>query len=67
MSRKYLGDTFDIHGGGMDLIPTHHTNEIAQNVGCCSTAPVKYWVAHKYAYSERTENVEVAWKFISAD
>jgi len=33
MSRKYLGDTFDIHGGGMDLIPTHHTNEIAQNVG----------------------------------
>lgn len=44
MSRKYLGDTFDIHGGGMDLIPTHHTNEIAQNVGCCNTAPVKYWV-----------------------
>ena len=44
MSRKYLGDTFDIHGGGMDLIPTHHTNEIAQNVGCCSTSPVKYWV-----------------------
>lgn len=28
----------------MDLIPTHHTNEIAQNVGCCSTPPVKYWV-----------------------
>ena len=44
MSRKYLGDTFDIHGGGMDLIPTHHTNEIAQNVGCCSAAPVKYWM-----------------------
>jgi cysteinyl-tRNA synthetase len=44
MSRKYLGDQFDIHGGGMDLIPTHHTNEIAQNVGCCSTTPVKYWV-----------------------
>lgn len=44
MSRKYLGDTFDIHGGGMDLIPTHHTNEIAQNVGCCSITPVKYWV-----------------------
>lgn len=35
MSKKYLGETFDIHGGGMDLIPTHHTNEIAQSVGCC--------------------------------
>jgi cysteinyl-tRNA synthetase len=44
MSRKYLGDRFDIHGGGMDLIPTHHTNEIAQNVGCCNTAPVNYWI-----------------------
>lgn len=44
MSRKYLGETFDIHGGGMDLIPTHHTNEIAQSVGCCGAAPVRYWV-----------------------
>ncbi len=44
MSQKYLGETFDIHGGGMDLIPTHHTNEVAQSVGCCGNAPVKYWV-----------------------
>lgn len=44
MSKKYLGETFDIHGGGMDLIPTHHTNEIAQSVGCCGNAPVKYWI-----------------------
>ena len=44
MSQKYLGETFDIHGGGMDLIPTHHTNEIAQSVGCCGAAPVRYWV-----------------------
>lgn len=44
MSRKYLGDQFDIHGGGMDLIPTHHTNEIAQNMGCCGTEPVRYWL-----------------------
>jgi cysteinyl-tRNA synthetase len=44
MSRKYLGETFDIHGGGMDLIPTHHTNEIAQSVGCCEAEPVRYWV-----------------------
>ncbi len=44
MSQKYLGNTFDIHGGGMDLIPTHHTNEIAQSVGCCGQVPVNYWV-----------------------
>ncbi len=45
MSRKYLGEAFDIHGGGMDLIPTHHTNEIAQNVACNGNhAPVRYWM-----------------------
>jgi cysteinyl-tRNA synthetase len=44
MSRKYLGDKFDIHGGGLDLVPTHHTNEIAQNVGCCGVEPVHYWL-----------------------
>lgn len=44
MSNKYLGERFDIHGGGIDLIPTHHTNEIAQNVACCGSNPANYWV-----------------------
>ncbi|HEY9000972.1 MAG TPA: cysteine--tRNA ligase [Mucilaginibacter sp.] len=44
MSNKYLGHHFDIHGGGIDLMPTHHTNEIAQNVAACNTMPVNYWV-----------------------
>lgn len=44
MSEKYLGKTFDIHCGGMDLIPTHHTNEIAQCVACNHVDPVKYWL-----------------------
>lgn len=44
MSNKYLGDHFDIHGGGIDLMPTHHTNEIAQNVACCGKNPASYWV-----------------------
>lgn len=44
MSTKYLGTTFDIHGGGMDLQATHHTNEIAQSKACNKTEPVKYWV-----------------------
>ncbi len=44
MSAKYLGTTFDIHGGGMDLIATHHTNEIAQSQACNHCEPVKYWM-----------------------
>ena len=44
MSAKYLGATFDIHGGGMDLQATHHTNEIAQSQACNHVAPVKYWM-----------------------
>lgn len=44
MSSKYLGDYFDIHGGGMDLAATHHTNEIAQSQACNHTQPAKYWM-----------------------
>jgi cysteinyl-tRNA synthetase len=44
MSTKYLGETFDIHGGGMDLQATHHTNEIAQSQACSHVDPVKYWM-----------------------
>lgn len=44
MSHKYLGDQFDIHGGGMDLVPTHHTNEIAQNMACHGKNPANFWV-----------------------
>lgn len=45
MSAKYLGEQFDIHGGGMDLIPTHHTNEIAQNTACNGhPRSVNYWM-----------------------
>ncbi|MES2620885.1 MAG: cysteine--tRNA ligase [Bacteroidota bacterium] len=44
MSAKYLGEEFDIHGGGLDLIPTHHTNEIAQHVACLHKSPAKIWM-----------------------
>ena len=44
MSTKYLGERFDIHGGGMDLQFPHHENEVAQNIGCCGTAPANYWI-----------------------
>jgi len=44
MSTKYLGDTFDFHGGGSDLIFPHHENEIAQSEGCTGRHFVNYWV-----------------------
>lgn len=44
MSTKYLGKTFDIHGGGNDLKFPHHENEIAQNFGSCNCQPANYWL-----------------------
>ncbi len=44
MSTKYLGQQFDIHGGGNDLKFPHHENEIAQNVGSCGCQPARYWL-----------------------
>ena len=45
MSMKYLGESFDFHGGGSDLIFPHHENEIAQSEGCTGKHPfVKYWL-----------------------
>ncbi|MEN8186596.1 MAG: cysteine--tRNA ligase, partial [Bacteroidota bacterium] len=44
MSTKYLGEKFDIHGGGMDLKFPHHECEIAQSQACNHTAPVNYWM-----------------------
>jgi cysteinyl-tRNA synthetase len=44
MSTKYLGNHFDIHGGGMDLKFPHHEDEIAQNCGALGCNPAKYWM-----------------------
>ncbi|HMC98925.1 MAG TPA: cysteine--tRNA ligase [Ferruginibacter sp.] len=44
MSEKYLGKHFDIHGGGMDLAATHHTNEIAQSEACYHVSPATIWM-----------------------
>jgi cysteinyl-tRNA synthetase len=48
MSTKYLGEKFDIHTGGIDLIPTHHENEIAQSKGACGKIPAHYWMHGEY-------------------
>ncbi len=44
MSRKYLGERFDIHGGGLDLLFPHHESEIAQSVCAFGCEPAKYWL-----------------------
>ena len=48
MGRKYLGEQFDIHTGGIDLIPTHHENEIAQSKGATGKIPARYWMHGEY-------------------
>lgn len=49
MAMKYLGEQFEIHTGGIDHIPVHHTNEIAQAEGATGKSPfVKYWVHHNF-------------------
>ncbi|MDY4011700.1 MAG: cysteine--tRNA ligase [Fusobacterium gastrosuis] len=48
MSKKYLGDSFDIHGGGQDLIFPHHENEIAQSKCGCGGTHARYWMHNGY-------------------
>jgi len=48
MSMKYLGEQFDIHAGGVDHIPVHHTNEIAQTEGATGRKWVNYWLHNEY-------------------
>ena len=48
MSMKYLGETFDLHGGGMDLQFPHHENEIAQSEGATGKQFAKYWIHSEF-------------------
>ena len=52
MSGKYLGESFDIHTGGIDLIFPHHTNEIAQSEGAFGKNFVNYWLHNEYMMVE---------------
>jgi len=48
MSMEYLGDSFDIHTGGIDHIPVHHENEIAQSEAATEKCFAKYWIHHNW-------------------
>jgi len=52
MSMKYLGDSFDIHCGGIDHVSVHHTNEIAQSEAATGKEWVKYWVHGEFLIDE---------------
>lgn len=58
MSMKYLGDQFDIHTGGIDHIPVHHTNEIAQSEAATGKKPfVKYWLHSEFLLAKSGEKM----------
>ena len=66
MSIKYLGETFDIHAGGIDHIPVHHTNEIAQSEAATGKHPwVSYWVHNEFLVLDKGKMSKSAGGFIT--
>jgi len=66
MSIKYLGETFDIHAGGIDHIPVHHTNEIAQSEAATGKHPwVKYWVHNEFLVIDKGKMSKSAGGFLT--
>ncbi|HUB26121.1 MAG TPA: cysteine--tRNA ligase [Tepidisphaeraceae bacterium] len=61
MSMKYLGNTFDIHGGGLDLLFPHHENELAQSESFTGQTFVKYWL-HNGLTKVRTKSAGGQWQ-----
>jgi len=68
MSMKYLGEQFDIHCGGIDHIPVHHTNEIAQSEGASGKSPwVRYWLHGEWLVTDKEKMSKSAGGFITVD
>jgi cysteinyl-tRNA synthetase len=66
MSIKYLGEQFDIHAGGIDHVPVHHTNEIAQSEGATGKHPwVKYWVHNEFLVLDKGKMSKSAGTFFT--
>ncbi|MBD3288538.1 cysteine--tRNA ligase [candidate division KSB1 bacterium] len=66
MSMKYLGNTFDIHAGGVDLIFPHHENEIAQSEGATGTRFVNYWMHNGFLNVDGEKMAKSAGNFFTA-
>ncbi len=67
MSAKNLGNHFDIHSGGVDHIPVHHTNEIAQSEAANGEKFVNYWVHNEYLILDKGKMSKSAGNFITLD
>lgn len=68
MAQHYLGDQFEIHTGGIDHIPVHHTNEIAQAEAATGAEPfVKYWVHHNFLQVEGEKMSKSLGNFFTID
>jgi len=66
MSIKYLGEQFDIHAGGIDHIPVHHTNEIAQSEGATGKHPwVRYWVHNEFLVLDKEKMSKSGGSFLT--
>lgn len=65
MSQAYLGKTFDIHTGGIDHIPVHHNNEIAQSEGANDTKYVNYWLHSAFVNIEGGKMAKSAENFLT--
>ncbi len=65
MSMKYLGETFDIHCGGIDHIPVHHTNEIAQTEAATGKKWVNYWLHSEFLIMKSGKMAKSAGNFIT--
>ncbi|MCL2043407.1 MAG: cysteine--tRNA ligase [Treponema sp.] len=66
MSMRYLGEQFDIHAGGIDHIPIHHTNEIAQSEAATGKKPwVKYWLHNEFLVLDREKMSKSAGGFLT--
>lgn len=67
MSMKYLGDQFDIHCGGIDHIPVHHTNEIAQAEAATGKKWVNYWVHGEFLVLSKEKMAKSAGNYLTLD
>jgi cysteinyl-tRNA synthetase len=65
MSMKYLGEQFDIHAGGIDHIPVHHTNEIAQSEAATGKKWVNYWLHNEFLVIDKGKMSKSAGGFLT--
>jgi cysteinyl-tRNA synthetase len=67
MASKYLGKHFDLHCGGIDHIPVHHTNEIAQSEGCFGNKWVNYWLHGEFLAVDEAKMSKSVGSFLHLD